>query len=187
MAATLSLLTQPTSVDTTGRPQLGPLASLQAGNKTLSVLRYPLDLRSDYKKHYVQFTAKKITPTYFNGNSPPPATKSEAIDQAISRSTKDASGFKNRLGDNLRYDHGAQAEAYINLYIPDTMNFQYNVAYGEISLVEAVNSIPIVGSVTGAATSILQNKAARLLMSSQGLVLNPNQQVLFEEIGRAHV
>ena len=61
MATTLSFLTQPTNVNTTGR---GPLASLQSKGG-LSILRYPLDLGSDYKKHYVQFTAKKIQPQAF--------------------------------------------------------------------------------------------------------------------------
>ena len=79
-------------------------------------------------------------------------------------------------------DQKTTPEAYINLYIPDTMNFQYNVAYGEISILEAINSIPGVGKATGTATSVLQNKASRLLLNAAGLVLNPNQQVLFEAI-----
>ena len=161
MATTLSFLTQPTNVNTTGR---GPLASLQSKGG-LSILRYPLDLGSDYKKHYVQFTAKKITPTYFNGNSPPASTAGAVIAEQTRRGTEDAAKFNTKMnspGDNFRFDQGAQAEAYIHLYIPDTMNFQYNVAYGEISLVEAVNSIPIVGSVTGAATSILQKREVSL-------------------------
>ena len=111
MATTLSFLTQPTSVDTTGRPQLGPLASLQAGNKTLSVLRYPLDLRSDYKKHYVQFTAKKITPTWFNGNSPPASTPGAVINQVRQQAPGDAAKFNTKInspGENFRFDQGSQ-------------------------------------------------------------------------------
>jgi hypothetical protein len=70
----------------------------------------------------------------------------------------------------------------IRLYMPDTLNFSYNAQYDKLSLAEAINSVPLVAKVSTAITSVLENKAARLLSNKLGYTFNPQQQMLFEGI-----
>lgn len=167
--------------NTTGR---GPLSSLyQKGG--LPIYRYPSDLTSEYKSHYVEFCIQQIIPKFFDDSSATASSKAEAATFAQSQTT----ALENTVGQNTNpnrfniYDQQTRkAISYIQLFIPDTMNFQYNASYGEVSLKEAAESLPLLGNAFKAGASLLTNKASRLLLSSAGLTFNPNQQLLFEGI-----
>jgi hypothetical protein len=85
-------------------------------------------------------------------------------------------------------------KAKIRLYMPETMAFQYNASYNDVSLMDV-----IVGAATTAAAKIggekahlahaiqgvnsaIQSDAAKLVLKSQGLALNPMQQLVFQGI-----
>ena len=81
--------------------------------------------------------------------------------------------------------------ATISLYMPDTVNFTYNASWGETSLLSIAksvldNTIGKIGSGGGGSgvgkmiTGAIESPAAKLLMQSQGLAINPNQQLLFD-------
>ena len=72
--------------------------------------------------------------------------------------------------------------ATIALYMPETLNFNYDATYNSLSLSSAINSVPLVGGVSSAITSIMENSAVKLAMNAAGYVFNPQQQVLFEGI-----
>mgnify|MGYP003342907511 CR=1 FL=1 len=68
------------------------------------------------------------------------------------------------------------------LYMPETLEFNYHSDYSELSLAEAAGSIPAVGILPTALTSILTNNATKLALSAKGYVFNPQQQLLFNGI-----
>jgi hypothetical protein len=82
--------------------------------------------------------------------------------------------------------------ATIGLYMPDGMSFTNNASYGNVSLLDAaknatdaLRSIPIIGKVAGALSGgmdLAQGEAAKLALSTQGLAINPGQQLLFDGI-----
>jgi len=82
--------------------------------------------------------------------------------------------------------------ATIGLYMPDGMSFTNNASYGNVSLLDAaksatdaLKSIPFIGKVAGALSGgmdLAQSDAAKLALSTQGLAINPGQQLLFDGI-----
>lgn len=70
----------------------------------------------------------------------------------------------------------------IRLYLPDTLSFNYEAQYDKLSLAEAINSTPIIGKISTAITSALNNNAAKLISNKLGYTFNPQQQMLFEGI-----
>ena len=73
-------------------------------------------------------------------------------------------------------------KAHIALYMPETLSFDYNAQYNEMRLLEAAASLPLVGKIASGIESILDNKAAKVLMNRAGYIFNPQQQLLFEGI-----
>ena len=80
----------------------------------------------------------------------------------------------------------SNVKASISLYMPDTVEFQYNTSYSNLSLAEAAGSIPLVGKIAKAVTSgeygVQTNAALKLGLNAAGYVFNPQQQLLFEGI-----
>jgi hypothetical protein len=81
----------------------------------------------------------------------------------------------------------------ISLYMPDAVSFTNQASYGKISLVEiakeatdVVKSLGkvgnIIGSIAGAPISLATSQAGKLALSTQGLALNPKEQMLFDGI-----
>jgi hypothetical protein len=70
----------------------------------------------------------------------------------------------------------------VMLYIPDTLTFSYNVEFGEISLMGAVESVPGVGQVAGKVQSILDSQAGKLILNKLGYAFNPQAQAMFQGI-----
>ena len=71
--------------------------------------------------------------------------------------------------------------------MPDTINFTYQATYNDINLSSVaksvldntVGNIPKVGKLI---TGTIESDASKLLLRSQGLAINPNQQVMFDGI-----
>ena len=75
----------------------------------------------------------------------------------------------------------------IALYIPDNVNFSYNAQYGEINLggqsgmlTGMLTKLP--GIIGKGANFVAGTDVGRLFLRSQGIALNPNQQVMFDGI-----
>lgn len=94
--------------------------------------------------------------------------------------------------------------ATVSLYIPDTLNFSYNSSYGNLSLTSVADEVskkiegatsgltkkgqlkhPILntlGKMASLGVSATQSNAIKLALSTQGLAINPQQQLLFDGI-----
>lgn len=90
-----------------------------------------------------------------------------------------------------------QIEQIINLYMPDTVSFSYNAGYTTTStlgvmesiagvIAKAGSSLPLglggLASIPSMAISAIQSNPAKLALATQGLAINPKQQLLFEGI-----
>jgi hypothetical protein len=187
MASISNLTTVPKI--TSGR---GPLKDLYV-TEGVTVNRYPEDLETDYKSHFVQFNAYKIQPLL-------DVAKSIVSDSSYATTVaKDVADIVTKAGDTIKevttaaskrnsiqdisFRQGKKVSSIINLFIPDTLNFQYNASYGELTLKEAAESLPLkVGTAAQAATSLINNRASKLMLAANGLTFNPGQQLLFEGI-----
>ncbi|NBP04281.1 MAG: hypothetical protein EBU90_30160, partial [Proteobacteria bacterium] len=110
--------------------------------------------------------------------------------------TKSLDGTFNAVQQNFNLSlkkRTSKVKATIALYMPDTVNFTNSASYGNLSLrdvamelANASKSIPIVGGVVGgvagAATSIAQADTTKLFLATQGLAINPQEQLLFDGI-----
>ena len=98
-------------------------------------------------------------------------------------------GFDKTQGGNTKVELSLEPSkkklaATISLYMPDTVNFTYQADWGEASLLGVGKSIldktiGTMGAPGKMITSSIESDAAKLLMKSQGLAVNPNQQLLF--------
>jgi hypothetical protein len=77
-----------------------------------------------------------------------------------------------------------QNQAVIALYMPETMTFTNEAQYdGSTTLASAAGSLPLVGSLIGAAASYIDNNdAVKLGLNKMGYVFNPQKQMLFTGI-----
>jgi hypothetical protein len=87
-----------------------------------------------------------------------------------------------------------EMKGMVALYMPDGMSFTNSASYGNVSLLEAAKSvvsaagsIPIPGlkTISGLLTKgmdLASGDVAKLALSTQGLAINPGQQLLFDGI-----
>jgi hypothetical protein len=187
----------------------GPLGALFGSKYKKDFLQYPSDLSSATKGHVVQFSINEIDAVkYKQVKTDLIFEKKNLVTDAI-QFVKDA-GASVIESVNLTLEPQKKRNiATISLYIPDTVNFTYNSHYGNLSLNDAIKDV--VGSVGKAAegagggrkngvdASVLnkygrlvsaaaslagaaQSSAGKLFLKSQGLAINPNQQLLFDGI-----
>jgi hypothetical protein len=83
---------------------------------------------------------------------------------------------------NSALKQNTEIVSHVELYMPETLNFTYNAQYNSLSLIEAAASVPLVGKLASGINSIMENKAAKLILNRAGYVFNPQQQLLFEGI-----
>ena len=140
----------------------GPLAALFGGSGSGTPLKYPLNLATDAtKNHYVQFVIKEIVPANYaskSGAGTIPGTSiglpnlGGAISSVAAKATDATDGIP--VVGGIAAATGAVAsaigsvvskgltispqttkpKAYISLYMPDTMNANYDASYDELSL-----------------------------------------------------
>ena len=100
----------------------------------------------------------------------------------ITRGEYTSKTFKG-FGTRTRNIHSAS----VNLYMPETVQFEYTSQYENFTLADAIGSahVPLVSAAARAITSTLDkggNTAARALLNYAGYVFNPQQQMMFEGI-----
>jgi hypothetical protein len=182
----------------------GPLGSLFGNKYDKNTLQYPSDLSSATKGHVVQFFINEIDPISYkelnnvnvvtpeNTNTPAGAALNKAYN-TILNVVDTAKSANLELKPRTK-----RISSTISLYIPDTVNFTYNSSYGNLSLVDVAKELgdsvnfgksnPVMsrlnkyGKMLSAGISATQSSAAKLLLRSQGLAINPNQQLMFDGI-----
>lgn len=213
----MPLISIPTSIAGVSVPGItsnGPLGLLYSNPYGSDVLHYPRDLNSLTKGHSVQFTVYEVTPVeYEDLKSLFPSLPT--AEEAKGYNFKDfISGFTNNIvagiqslgkqnasvfeSNGLNFQPTREkAKGYISLYMPDTVDFQYNVSYDDsISAVGAIGSVAgavldkiVPGSKMGkfgqSVTSAIEagGPLAKLGLQKAGYAVNPQLQVLFQGIG----
>jgi hypothetical protein len=168
----------------------GPLGVLFGTSRyDIAAYKYPKDLSSATKGHFIHFTINKVEPiklvsniknTITSGYELASSSEGGTVDRVL---TKDAikattdSSFTQRKKTPIKT---------IALYMPDTVAFPYAASYGSTSLkdviVSATSAIPGIGKLTSTVNSIAESPATKLLLNVSGLAINPREQVLFDGI-----
>jgi len=206
----MAIISIPTSIGGVSIPGAlvkGPLGALFGSKYDASFLQYPRDLSSATKGHVVQFSINEIDPTSYKETSNynvVGADKDTAVGGLINNVVNTVANIgKTVLSANLELTPKKKRKiATISLYIPDTVNFTYASTYGNLSLKDVANEIAggIGGSsdsksknpniqrlskalkVPSLALSAAESKTSKLLLATQGLAINPQQQLLFDGI-----
>jgi hypothetical protein len=180
----------------------GPLGALFGNKYNASFLQYPRDLSSATKGHVVQFSINEIEPISYQENNNYNIVGSQSNTDAGSFLNKAFNAAANLLDTaksiNLELKPKKKRKvATISLYIPDTVNFTYASSYGNLSLQDVANEIagglsnkknPIlsklnpVGKIASLGLSAAESKTSKLALATQGLAINPQQQLLFDGI-----
>ena len=180
----------------------GPLGALFGNKYNASFLQYPRDLSSATKGHVVQFSINEIEPISYQENNNYNIVGSQSNTDAGSLLNKAFNVAANLLDTaksiNLELKPKKKRKvATISLYIPDTVNFTYASSYGNLSLQDVANEIagglsnkknPIlsklnpVGKIASLGLSAAESKTSKLALATQGLAINPQQQLLFDGI-----
>ena len=182
----------------------GPLGSLFGSKYKKNNLQYPSDLSSATKGHVVQFFINEIDPISYQENNNANVMGQNADTPAGALINKAYNTVLNLVdtAKNVNLELKPRTKrlaSTISLYIPDTVNFTYNSSYGNLSLMDVAKELgdaanfgkkdnPILsrlnkyGKALSAGISASQSSAAKLLLRSQGLAINPNQQLMFDGI-----
>ena len=182
----------------------GPLGALFGNKYNKNTLQYPSDLSSATKGHIVQFFINEIDPISFEETNNANIMGENAdtpVGAVVNTAFNAVSNFidsKKNVNVNLK-PRTKRLDSTISLYIPDTVNFTYNSSYGNLSLLDVAKDLagavnfakkdnPVLsrlnkyGNLLSAGISASQSSAAKLLLRSQGLAINPNQQLMFDGI-----
>ena len=180
----------------------GPLGALFGSKYNASFLQYPRDLSSATKGHVVQFSINEIEPiSYLEGNDynivgAQKGTGNWDILNTIFNTAANVIDTVKSVNLELKPKKKRKV-ATISLYIPDTVNFTYASSYGNLSLQDVANEIagglsdkknPIlsklnpVGKIASLGLSAAESKTSKLALATQGLAINPQQQLLFDGI-----
>ena len=194
----------------------GPTAKLYDSPYSKAMYQYPDDLGTKQKGHMVLFTAYKTDPAGYQqintysydpntignpvtgilnagANAFSAATEVgmsvlQAVGQAAVNSWNDAGNIAQKT-DLAFQPKRSKSSDVIALYMPDTVNFQYDVSYENVSLKEAGSEL---GNILGKAVnfdslgsaigSTTDSAATKLGLSAGGFAVNPQQQLLFQGI-----
>ena len=179
----------------------GPLSTLDGTQYDLVNLKYPQDLNDSTKSHSVQFEIYKINPIPVDQIASNIGELGSSVLEniinpvnLIDQTTEVLNNLKNdpmktitsggeKLSAQIQKLSSLSVETTssgsIRLYMPETLNFNYNAQYGSLSIAKAASSI---SGIASGITSVLDNDAVRLALSSAGYVFNPQSQLLFEGI-----
>lgn len=202
----MAIISIPTSiggVSIPGNALKGPLGKLFGNDSKIEILSYPRDLNSSTRNHVIQFTINEIEPIgYQEGKS---YSLGDAWKGATNKVEEIASSAKNgftgeettdkilnagsavveKIGVTFKQKK-SKIKAGINLYMPDTLEFTNSASYNQTSLLEVaqevLTKVPGVRAVATPAFSAVQSNAGKLALASQGLAINPQQQLMFDGI-----
>jgi hypothetical protein len=193
----MAIISIPTSIGGVSIPGNiinGPLGALFGNKFTLNSYQYPRDLGSSTKGHIIQFSVNEIEPITYE-EAKKFVTTSTSIEGIKENFNSVKNFFNGDAQKTLNFKPKKKRKvATISLYIPDTLNFQYNAGYGNLSLLEVANETaaavassknPILntlGKMGSVGLTVAQSNAAKLALSTQGLAINPQQQLLFDGI-----
>jgi hypothetical protein len=170
----------------------GPLAPLFTNPNSSQILKYPSNLGDSRHQHMIMFTALVNTPSGYD----------ETTDFSIKIPDTSSSGGWGGVESvdeqtNLTFQpKRTRSSDVVALYMPDTISFGYAVSYSTTSLKDAMQEIAEgVGKMADAATgkkigsgivkginSVVDSKAVKLGMNMAGLAVNPQNQLLFDNI-----
>ena len=172
----------------------GPLGALFGNKYGRSDYQYPRDLGSSTKGHMVIFDIIQLGPTGYDANKTYTATDLvNGVTDNITKTTNTAveafqsgglSSALSSVSESLSLTPPTRSSVgSISLYMPDTMQFTYDSNYNEVNMTDVIKdtigAIPVVGkSISGAVDSDI----TKLILKSQGLAINPKQQLLFDGI-----
>ena len=172
--------------------------NLLEGSSVLTTLKYPSDLGSDIKTHYVKFWIKQIIPQGYS-----------SLINGIEQTAQSAINYKGNANPPT-----SESQSVICLYMPDTLDAKYNASYDQLSLtndlgglskgiqmgVTAAQTTGNKGSavstdsqIRNALTSYLTSQAggaltgtgdniADVALQSQGYALNPQIQMIYRGV-----
>lgn len=169
----------------------GPLGALFGNKFNVDNLKYPRDLESSTRGHVVKFSVNEVEPIGYGQGS---TYSLSSIGGGLVDSAKNAiSDFlgSGKSGDgtasfNLTLEpRKKRLAATISLYMPDTMNFTYEATYSDQNMTDAISgaaeALPGgLGKAGKMVTGAADSGAGKLLLKSQGIAINPNQQLLFD-------
>ena len=173
----------------------GPLASLFDNTNTITTLQYPRDLGSPTRGHYVKFTVKEtVEPANYDSTTDMGVTSAIGIAKnAVSSLTNFAMDAYNSNSITNAYNvqfnkTKSKQVATVALYMPETVSFSYEASYTDVSVTGAVtDALSQIGKGVGSGIQSIANAAtsdaAKLMLRTQGLAMNPQKQLLFEGIG----
>jgi hypothetical protein len=195
----MALISIPTSIGGVSIPGNiinGPLGALFGNKFALNNYQYPRDLGSATKGHVVQFSINEIDPITYE-EAKKFVTTTGSFEDVKEKFSSIANFFRKDEQKTLNFKPKKKRKvATISMYIPDTLNFQYNAGYGNLSLQQVANevagtaasafsNVPKLGTLLKTASlglTVAQSNAAKLALSTQGLAINPQQQLLFDGI-----
>jgi hypothetical protein len=188
----------------------GPLGVLFGNPNQITRLQYPRDLGSPTKGHYIKFSINEITPANYDVSGAVQGLKStgQSYSEGKVSLSEIGSQIANKVGqisstlkefgkqtldgsikesyDVLLNKRKKKAVSSIALYMPDTMNFQIEPQYGQTSLVNtianAASKVPVAGAAASMISNAVTSDVGRLALATQGLALNPQNQLLFDGI-----
>ena len=184
-----------------GTASSGPLGALFGSQYGLSSLQYPRDLGSMTKGHFIQFSLYQRQPQKYdeitNNNGFFDKAKS-FVEGSVDAVSKVTTLVKESNAPLLSFSKDVVSKPdIISLYMPDTVNITNNSKYSDVGLLSAISdAAKTVGGLakTGskfagvmslpavALSTASDSKMGRILLQTQGLALNPKNQLLFEGI-----
>jgi hypothetical protein len=211
----MAIISIPTSIGGVNIPGSlinGPLGALYSNVFQTDTLQYPRDLQSMTRGHVVHFTVRETQPVNFqelgtNILSNFTSGEGSLTDQVkgfLSSLGQSAATVTDALTNNLITQTGLNFQpkrekivGNIFLYMPETINFQYNSQYTDTSVLEMGKNViqglgtgrGKVGGKLGAGLSAINTGTNAIAAFGQaglqklGYAVNPQMQLLFEGIG----
>ena len=194
----MAIISIPSSIGGVSIPGLtnvpgGPLGVLFGNPNQLAVHQYPRDLGSATKGHSIKFEINEITPAKYDVEGGVSIISNifggGQIGNTIEKASSSFTNFlKTTAEDGLSESFNLalsnrkkQIAATVALYMPETVNFQYNSDYGgPVSLTKTI--FANTGAVGRGLSAIADSDVTKLALATQGLALNPQEQVLFNGI-----
>lgn len=205
----MAIISIPTSIGGIGVPGSavnGPLKNLYKNKYQTEAAYYPRDLGSATKGHVVSFdfykqdsygieelkktvvqagetNVKEVWEKFKQSSKNAldalgKTTSSEALNTVEGFAKADKTAVNNVVKPTYSKKLGT-----VNLYMPDTLDFQQGARYDEVSIADAAGALPGIGGIVGAINSMLgNNAAARVALNAGGYVFNPQQQLMFQGI-----
>jgi len=178
-----------------GTATKGPLGALFDSKYKMANYQYPRDLGSATKGHAIKFTINETDPISYQKAQDATTTAFDEAARAIQSGSASniittARNFVKSVGENVNLSltkRKTRQGATIALYMPDTVNVQYTPQYNNLGLRNTLIKTIGIFNKTGkkaqdTITAAIQSDVTRLALATQGLALNPVNQLLFDTI-----